>query len=223
MLMVTNLHAAYASPIGDDVDILITLNSPELFFDDDTQTPMNFNPTVVEPGQEANFQVDTVGTTGNPDSGLTVQVDIKESQVELFFIGGTGLLDNPGDFTIDITDIDWVGESGEITSVICDPLDLTVGTVSLTSFGPHSMTFKAETEEVNMLFSFFNAQTGFTLVCPFETEHEDPKPTVPVGGEMIPIETTSLLLAGAQSFSWMIPLVLSVLGIGLFVASRKSE
>ena len=44
-----------------------------------------------------------------------------------------------------------------------------------------------------------------------------------VGGELIPIETTSLLLAGAQSFSWMIPVTLSVLGIGLFVVSRKSE
>ena len=44
-----------------------------------------------------------------------------------------------------------------------------------------------------------------------------------IGGKIIPIETTSLLLAGAQSFSWMIPVVLSVLGIGLFVVSRKSE
>ena len=44
-----------------------------------------------------------------------------------------------------------------------------------------------------------------------------------IGGELIPIQTTSLLLAGAQSFSWMIPVVLSVLGIGLFVVSRKSE
>ena len=44
-----------------------------------------------------------------------------------------------------------------------------------------------------------------------------------VGGEIIPIDTTSLLLAGTQSFSWMIPVVLSVLGIGLLVVSRKSE
>ena len=44
-----------------------------------------------------------------------------------------------------------------------------------------------------------------------------------IGGEIIPIEQTSLILAGAQTFSWMIPLVLSVLGIGLFVVSRKSE
>jgi len=44
-----------------------------------------------------------------------------------------------------------------------------------------------------------------------------------VGGEFLSIETTTLLLAGAQSFSWMIPLILSILGIGLFVVSRKSE
>jgi len=44
-----------------------------------------------------------------------------------------------------------------------------------------------------------------------------------VGGELIPIETTSLLLASAQTFSWMIPVVLSGIGIGLFVVSRKSE
>jgi hypothetical protein len=42
-----------------------------------------------------------------------------------------------------------------------------------------------------------------------------------IGGEIIPIESTSLILAGTQSFSWMIPVTLSVLGIGLFVASRK--
>jgi len=46
--------------------------------------------------------------------------------------------------------------------------------------------------------------------------------TILVGGKIIPIESTSLILAGAQSFSWMIPVVLSVLGIGLFVVSRQS-
>jgi len=44
-----------------------------------------------------------------------------------------------------------------------------------------------------------------------------------VGGTIIQIESTSLILAGAQSFSWMIPIVLSALGIGLFVVTRKSE
>jgi len=44
-----------------------------------------------------------------------------------------------------------------------------------------------------------------------------------IGGVFLPIDVSALLLAGAQSFSWMLPVVLSVLGIGLFVASRKSE
>ncbi len=45
-----------------------------------------------------------------------------------------------------------------------------------------------------------------------------------VGGELIPIDTTALLLAGVQTnAAWLIPVVLSVLGIGLFVVSRKSE
>jgi len=47
--------------------------------------------------------------------------------------------------------------------------------------------------------------------------------TLLVGGEFLPIETTSLILAGAQSFSWMIPIILSGIGIGLFAVSRKSE
>ena len=44
-----------------------------------------------------------------------------------------------------------------------------------------------------------------------------------VGGELLSIDSTALILAGAQSFSWMIPLMLSVLGIGLFVVTRKSK
>lgn len=44
-----------------------------------------------------------------------------------------------------------------------------------------------------------------------------------IGGEIIQIESTSLILAGAQSFSWMIPILLSGIGIGLFAVSRRSD
>ena len=44
-----------------------------------------------------------------------------------------------------------------------------------------------------------------------------------VGGEFLPIDSTALMLAGAQTFSWMIPVIVSAIGIGLFVVSRKSE
>ena len=51
---------------------------------------------------------------------------------------------------------------------------------------------------------------------------EDIASTCLVAGEIIPIDATALLLAGSQSYSWMIPVILSVLGIGLFIF-RKSE
>ncbi len=57
----------------------------------------------------------------------------------------------------------------------------------------------------------------------FEVDHVQFCISELVGGEFSPIDSTALMLAGAQSFSWMIPVVLSVLGIGLFAVSRKSE
>ncbi len=45
-----------------------------------------------------------------------------------------------------------------------------------------------------------------------------------VGGEFLPIDSTTLVLAGLQSSAiWMLPVIVSVLGIGLFVVSRKSN
>ena len=42
-----------------------------------------------------------------------------------------------------------------------------------------------------------------------------------VGGRIIQIESTSLLLAGAQSSTWLIPVILSAAGIGLVLVRRK--
>ncbi len=43
-----------------------------------------------------------------------------------------------------------------------------------------------------------------------------------VGGTMVPIDTTTLLLAGAQSiWMWMIPIVVAGIGIGVFVIKRR--
>ena len=44
-----------------------------------------------------------------------------------------------------------------------------------------------------------------------------------VGGEGLPVDSTALIVAGAQSYSWMIPLMISALGIGLFLVSKRPE
>lgn len=42
-----------------------------------------------------------------------------------------------------------------------------------------------------------------------------------VGGEIIPIESTAVLLAGAQmTSSWLIPVIVSAIGIGIVIARR---
>lgn len=46
-------------------------------------------------------------------------------------------------------------------------------------------------------------------------------PTSMIGGKIISIESASLILAVAQSFSWMIPVMLSIIGIGLVIIRRK--
>jgi hypothetical protein len=59
---------------------------------------------------------------------------------------------------------------------------------------------------------------GERRVCVFNVMAMDSM----IGGEFLPIESTSLLVSDVQSTSWLIPVVLSIVGIGLFVVSRKS-
>jgi len=74
----------------------------------------------------------------------------------------------------------------------------------------------------NSIKCTFRDQSGQTFTrmdmdtCSVTTDVIKP----PVGGEFIPIETTSLLLASAQSFSWMIPVIVSAIGIGIVIARK---
>jgi len=43
---------------------------------------------------------------------------------------------------------------------------------------------------------------------------------VEVGGNLVPIDSTALLLAGAQSTTWMIPVIVSAIGIGIVIARK---
>jgi len=67
----------------------------------------------------------------------------------------------------------------------------------------------------------FNTITGDTVECVFENEFtstEDP----PVGGTILPIDTTALLVAGAQTISpWLILGVVTAVGIGIAVFTLK--
>ena len=54
-----------------------------------------------------------------------------------------------------------------------------------------------------------------TVVCDFVNS------PIRVGGEMIPVDSTSLLVAGAQSSAaWMIPVIVATIGIGIVIARK---
>jgi len=102
--------------------------------------------------------------------------------------------------------------------------------VSLTPGSIHVVTVKVQSSTAfNWLILEGNPYPGGSAIGFPSPPFDDPDLgfatyfILPVGGNFVPLDTTALLLAGAQSFSWMIPVTLSVLGIGLFVVSRKSE
>ncbi len=54
-----------------------------------------------------------------------------------------------------------------------------------------------------------------------KTNIDTTPPTIPVGGELIPLDTTMVLVAGAQNTaSWMIPVIVSGIGIGIVIARK---
>jgi len=58
-------------------------------------------------------------------------------------------------------------------------------------------------------------------ICTMGTINTIPACIDTVGGEIIPIESTSLILAGTQStFSWMIPITVSAIGVAIVIARK---
>ena len=48
-----------------------------------------------------------------------------------------------------------------------------------------------------------------------------PPPPSPVGGELIPVDSTMVLVAGTQNIAaWMIPVIVSAIGIGIVIARK---
>ena len=91
------------------------------------------------------------------------------------------------------------------------------------SFGPSDCTISPPADVSSVSF---DADIGFGSVSCTPGSDTDAiftllEPTQIIGGELLSLDTTALLLAGAQSTTWLIPFVLFAAGIGLVLAKRK--
>jgi len=113
-----------------------------------------------------------------------------------------------------LEDLDWVDKDGKIVGVTgaenCELSEVFEDVII--TFEDHAIHFE---------FAEFAIQGGM-IECHFdiETEHEeDPQPRPPVvGGGFLPIDSTALLLAGAQSSAVWIFTALAVIGSVAFGA-----
>jgi len=85
------------------------------------------------------------------------------------------------------------------------PIDITDGSIA-----PNPDTVANMIVGQTVGFSIFGL--GVPTVLP---------PPIPVGGELIPLDTTMILVAGAQTnAAWMIPVIVSAIGIGIVIARK---
>ena len=196
MLLLTNYSTAYASPIGDEVSILVEcdLSNGNGFGGD----------FVVDPDPEFSTFCDQVGT---------IIVDVGEDQGTAFIwytFNGPFITYDP--LRITVGDIDWLDQNGNkipgsIDDVICevDGNDLEIINIDFSS------------NQVAVEFEAIMVGVITMAHCELVVSH-------PVAGELLPINSTSLFLAGLTSMSvWMIPTVLGLAGVGVYLVKFRAN
>jgi hypothetical protein len=146
------------------------------------------------------------------DLGTDKQVDIKDTYTTFT---GAGSPDGDGTVIADttfgfVTIAEGMGASKADARII-------------TGVDPNSLL---DTDNILIYFeisSLSNGKCFMTIAAGFNPGGPGVPPGgIIIGGQLLPIDTTVLLLAGVQSVSmWMIPVVVSVIGIGVFVIKRR--
>jgi len=197
MLLLTNYSTAYASPIGDEVSILVEC---------DLSNGNGFGGDffVVDPDPEFSTFCNQVGT---------IIVDVGEDQGTAFIwytFGSPFITYDP--LRITVGDIDWLDQNGNkipgsIDDVICevDGNDLQIINIDFSS------------NQVAVEFEAIQVGDITMAHCKLVVSH-------PVAGELLPLDSTALFLAGIQSMTvWMIPTVLGLAGAGVYLVKFRKQ
>jgi len=122
-------------------------------------------------------------------------------------------------------DFDWDYETFDTDGPGFDPMGFLVNddTTQLSDGGGTDTQSGSESVPVQGgdIFGFF-IKTGDDAAGEANTVYSEfSGPICVVGGEFLPIDTTSLLLAGTQNnAAWMIPVIVSAIGIGIVIARK---
>jgi len=138
--------------------------------------------------------------------GWIVNIDSNSIWVQASTIDQSGFIS----LTWEFTSLDWVDfPNGVILDVTAVEDQQPIGTLS---FDAHSISLQT---------SPFTVNCGGPPTCDVGFHLEIEK-TIPIGGTLLPIDTTALLLAGAQMNAvWMIPVVAVGIGVGIYLVKRR--
>jgi len=194
-LLLTSVNTIHANPTGDTV----TIDVPEV----------GVPPTAeVVVGPEIEYEGLFFGNPGFP-----IMVDIDDGTIVISAPNGPGPF-TPFPFPVLIHDLQWRDQSGQIIPGVMTSLDCeTISTDPDVGFVVFDFPDPIRID----VFTGDEFNTPFAISCSFEVEHE----LVLVGGEMINVDPTALILAGGQmTAAWMIPVIVSGIGIGIVIARK---
>lgn len=207
LLLLVNLPQADADLCGDTVFLKVLNDDTQgVVFDGSGVVPWNPNPGLIQiaPGVQIDVQV---------------FCDVDGDGVSQIFFDYVTAPTGPNPFPVPnhsfwFTDLDWTNAAGEVVDfTVIGGLHQTPSLMT-TGFGPGEAHATVGAFSINPGTSMLN-DLFITALHPVNGG------PMPVGGELIPIDTTMVLVAGAQyTAAWMIPLVVAAAGFGL-VISRK--
>ena len=186
---------AYASPIGDTVSFIRCFDLGGQINCFDEQTEI-----VIDDEFNPEFVISTVATVDIRENSIVFNPILQTSFTAAIF------------HEVRIFDIDWVNNpNGKIVGLSFDFSGVTAGTINETQF---SFTDHEIVWDVNTVNAW---NQGDTFTVFFETDHI-------VAGQLLPLDSTSLFLAGIQSMTvWMVPTVLGLAGAGVYLVKFRKH
>ena len=164
----------------------------------------------------------TIINSGNIENSNDIENRVNGIILNRATIDNLGKIDNDGLFrnSFDTPDIGVLENSG-----------LFINSGTITNAFISTINIQGVIQNLNSIVNFGT----INILCGGELQENQPDPPgtinliscfpddqVPVGGELFPVDTSALLLAGAQTtFSWLIPVMVSAVGISLVFLKRK--